>query len=583
MTIRIEVSSVGGRRTAGDLAAEFSDNGGTIGRAQGNTLVLPDELKTVSRTHATIEVRNGQYVLRDVGSATAILVNGRQLGNGREAPIKIGDQLVIGEFLLAVRAGSQDVTRDRATLASAGGPSQPKDDPLATLGSQSSAAADDDPFADLIPAAKRAAGSPGGAQQNDDSRLPPLFIEGARSKHSAMPDQDPFADLGVGLDGRAQDQPQDKRSREQLGIELGPSSAAGQSIDQLFALDAPGLGDPFGKDHPLGEPSSNMTPVSKMDPLAALDQTPPVRPSATQRDDLPELQAGFIPPRSVRSQQPGGGINLAKTHNVHSQLVSWDGVDGPRAGEVKSMVFGSPSSAQPHTDESSVISRDVSPSPKQEDSIRDARGHAVERGNRHSSQQELLLRAFLEGAGVPDLDVRVELSPQLMKMFGQLLREAVKGTLDLLATRSIAKREIRAEVSVIVAKDNNPLKFSPSAEAAMSHLLAPQGRGFMTPLRAMRNAYDDLRAHELAMMAGMRAALMGMLDRFDPHELERRFESRGFLDAVLPMNRRARLWDKFEELFGEISEEAREDFHSLFGRAFLKAYEEQLDQIERDR
>ena len=114
-----------------------------------------------------------------------------------------------------------------------------------------------------------------------------------------------------------------------------------------------------------------------------------------------------------------------------------------------------------------------------------------------------LLRAFLTGAGVPDLELP-SLSPRLMQIFGELLREATKGTLDLLAARAITKREMRANMTIIVASENNPLKFSPNAEAAMSHLLAPQGRGFMTPLRAMRDAYDDLRAHQFAFVAGMR-------------------------------------------------------------------------------
>ena len=32
----------------------------------------------------------------------------------------------------------------------------------------------------------------------------------------------------------------------------------------------------------------------------------------------------------------------------------------------------------------------------------------------------------------------------------------------------------------------------------------------------MRDAYDDLRAHQFGFLAGMRAALEGMLKRFDP-------------------------------------------------------------------
>jgi FHA domain-containing protein len=192
-----------------------------------------------------------------------------------------------------------------------------------------------------------------------------------------------------------------------------------------------------------------------------------------------------------------------------------------------------------------------------------------------------LLRAFLAGAGVPELKLP-PLSPKLMEIFGQLLREATKGTLDLLAARAITKREMRADMTVIVAAENNPLKFSPNVEAAMSHLLSPQGRGFMTPLRAMRDAYDDLRAHQFAFVAGMRAALAGVLSRFDPGTLEQRLTEKSMIDSVLPMNRKAKLWGLFEQLHSDIQREAEDDFDALFGREFLRAYEAQLARLERE-
>src|SRR5206468_9514259 len=88
-----------------------------------------------------------------------------------------------------------------------------------------------------------------------------------------------------------------------------------------------------------------------------------------------------------------------------------------------------------------------------------------------SASNEALLRALLSGAGLRDLDVPGGLSPELMKQLGRLLREATAGLLDLLAARAMTKREVRADMTVIVASDNNPLKFSPDMEAALTHLL----------------------------------------------------------------------------------------------------------------
>jgi FHA domain-containing protein len=192
-----------------------------------------------------------------------------------------------------------------------------------------------------------------------------------------------------------------------------------------------------------------------------------------------------------------------------------------------------------------------------------------------TASRDELLRAFLAGAGVPDLNMPGPLTPQLMQSFGLLLREATQGTLDLLLARSLMRREMHAEVTIIAASENNPLKFSPTVEVALAHLLAPQGRGFMAPHRALRNANDDLRAHELGIMAGMRAALAGVLTRFDPTQLEQRLTRK----SMLPINRRAQLWDLFAELYGEISREAQDDFMTLFGREFLRAYEAQIARL----
>ena len=54
-----------------------------------------------------------------------------------------------------------------------------------------------------------------------------------------------------------------------------------------------------------------------------------------------------------------------------------------------------------------------------------------------------------------------------------------------------------------------------------------------------------------------------------------------YMDAFLPGNRKAKLWDLFVELYGDISKEAEDDFHALFGKEFLKAYEAQIAELER--
>jgi FHA domain-containing protein len=194
---------------------------------------------------------------------------------------------------------------------------------------------------------------------------------------------------------------------------------------------------------------------------------------------------------------------------------------------------------------------------------------------------QALYEAFREGLAAPDLKFET-LTPELMRLIGSLLHEAASGTVDMLVARAALKRELRAESTMIVARENNPLKFSPTAEVALQHLLSPPARGFMAAAPAMRDAYTDLRAHQFGMVAGMRAALEGVLDRFDPAALEGQLTQRTMLQSLLSGSRKAKLWEMFVEHFGHIREEAADDFQNLFGKAFLRAYEEHIDQIDRE-
>ncbi|MGZ5797615.1 MAG: type VI secretion system-associated FHA domain protein TagH [Caldimonas sp.] len=195
-----------------------------------------------------------------------------------------------------------------------------------------------------------------------------------------------------------------------------------------------------------------------------------------------------------------------------------------------------------------------------------------------------LTAALREGLGVHNLPPEtLVLTPALMRLMGRLVHEATRGTVDLLVARAALKREIRAEVTMIVTRENNPLKFSPSVEVALGHLLSPPARGFMESDKAMRDAYDDLRAHQFGFLAGMRAALEGILKRFDPAVLESRLTQKSILSSILPAQRKARMWDVFNELYSQISSEASDDFHELFGKEFLRAYNEYIDQLAKDR
>ncbi|PZN92646.1 MAG: hypothetical protein DCF31_15505 [Alphaproteobacteria bacterium] len=79
--------------------ARFDGRGGTIGRAAGVDLVLPDPASIVSSKHCRIDFQDGRYVLVDT-STNGTAVNGRRLTG--PYPLAEGDVLAIGPWRVAV-------------------------------------------------------------------------------------------------------------------------------------------------------------------------------------------------------------------------------------------------------------------------------------------------------------------------------------------------------------------------------------------------------------------------------------------------------------------------------------------------
>lgn len=189
-----------------------------------------------------------------------------------------------------------------------------------------------------------------------------------------------------------------------------------------------------------------------------------------------------------------------------------------------------------------------------------------------------LLAAFLEGAGVPDLKLGPQDAQDRMRAAGHVFRALVEGVRDVLMSRAAIKNELRVEQTMLRSRDNNALKFSVTPEEAVAALLMPNRAGYKPPLDAAREAFRDIQSHELAVMAGVQTALIGLLKRFDPASLEARLQP-GRLDGFLPSARKARIWELFCATYKDIAAEAEDDFQSVFGREFAKAYDAQMRKL----
>jgi type VI secretion system FHA domain protein len=189
-----------------------------------------------------------------------------------------------------------------------------------------------------------------------------------------------------------------------------------------------------------------------------------------------------------------------------------------------------------------------------------------------------LLEAFLQGAGIPDLKMSKQDPQQAMRAAGEVFRIMVEGLREVLMSRAAIKNELRVEQTMLRSRDNNALKFSVTPEEAVAALLMPIRAGYKPPVEAAKEAFRDIQSHELAVMAGVQTALVGLLKRFDPEALEARLQP-GRLDSILPSARKARIWELFCATYKDIAVEAEDDFQSVFGREFAKAYDAQVRKL----
>ena len=561
MQITLEVASYNGAPLMQSLAATFDELGGTIGRADNNQLVLPDPERTISRVHAQVVFRNGSFAVVDRGS-NPVAVNGRPIGQQQQAPLKHGDMLRIGGYDIRVSLAGAAGSAAHDPFADLMGSSAPASPPPRAAGGAASL----DPLAGfgIAPAAPAARGS--SSSVSSSGGIPEDWDPFAPDTKAASPVLPlPGAGGGFGLaSGSGVAAPLG-------GAPSGMVSGNEPSIDALFGLGPASGGDPLANsllDAPLAQPNT----AEGTDPMRSLVSA--TRGSAAPAaDNASDLHRAFVP-QALSTPARAAPDTAAPPPALAGAVLSWDESAAPGHTIIRP---GAKAVSQPRAADasSSPVPQPIPQPAPPPAAVASPRAAAAP-----SAPSDALAAAFCEGLGIQTLPGGA-LTPDAMRLVGELLRTATQGTVELLIARATLKREVHADVTQVVARANNPLKFSPDAEVALGYLLGPPMAGFMAPAPAMRDAYDDLRAHQFAVLAGMRAALDGVLARFDPKVLEEKLGTQSVFASLLPSSRKAQLWELFEELFGELSAEAADDFHELFGKAFVRAYEAHIDELKK--
>ncbi|TPG08704.1 type VI secretion system-associated FHA domain protein TagH [Rhodanobacter glycinis] len=159
----------------------------------------------------------------------------------------------------------------------------------------------------------------------------------------------------------------------------------------------------------------------------------------------------------------------------------------------------------------------------------------------------------------------------------QIFRVVVDGVMDVLRARAEIKNTFRLPVTIIQRSENNPLKFAPNPDEALQKIMAPSNGAFMSGTAAFEDAFDDIRCHQMAMLAGVRAAFESLLVHFNPDRFEQEADGSSKRSAFAG---KGKYWDKYRENFDGLSRDPDECFRRLFGDEFARAYEEQLSRLK---
>ena len=560
MLLTLRILTYRGAPVPAAPAARFDAAGGNIGRSSDNLLVLDDPSKYISRVHAHVSVQDGAFVLEDMG-ANASVVNDRPLGKGARVALAHGDRLVIGEYVL--QAAVQTMLLQPALApAPVNDPTLPLFEPppppppvqLPPLDFAAPAATASSPAPAMHGSADLLAGSSlldvvpgqaGGIGGDDPLGLnlfaPPLPGRAAESDHVSP-------ELAAFPGSRAVPPPAFGTPPVQVPPAFGvPQAAAPMPSAGAFAIpaDYDPLADFYGA--PAVPVPPTAPPVTPPVAAAALGDSPaappPVAVPATPATPASAVPAPFETPPMADSDQTTFAFAPPAT---------------PSASP-----FVPPAPVPPQAPAQSPA---LSPAP------------AAASAETGPAPDDAVLQALLRGLGLPGLQIQRP-ATEVAELVGALLREATAGTMDVLMARALTKKESRIEMTMLSLRANNPLKFFPHAEGALTQMLTGAMGGYMPPVEAMAGAFDDLRAHELAVIAGMRAALAAVLHRFDPDKIEARLAVPTVMDKMLASNRKAKLWDRLVELYGEIAREADDDLQRLFGEKFSAAYEEQVERL----
>ena len=180
-----------------------------------------------------------------------------------------------------------------------------------------------------------------------------------------------------------------------------------------------------------------------------------------------------------------------------------------------------------------------------------------------------MLSPFKIGARLPSHSLSNRNQMEVAQEVGAMMLLVTEQLALLLKARASAKAMVKTrDRTVIGALDNNPLKFMADPGEALEAMLSKDRSGYLDGMRALREAFDDIRTHELATFSAMQKALSRLLSDLSPEVIEARVQKGTFSNA------KARAWETFVQRWDAKTEAHENGMLDVFLMYFSEAYQE---------
>lgn len=545
MQLTLEVISPNGELLGSSRRKVIGPEGAQIGRSKECDWVINDQY--ISRTHARVRYVSGAFYIEGTGRNPLAVNDPEQtIPNNEPHLLRNGDRFFLDQYEIRVSL-SGGAAASRQTIP-------------------------DDPFAPAAPA--------GAVPQSWGSGIDAGIADGTAEDAANL---DPLAALGG--------------SAKPAAAFIPVNIHQGSVLEDSYQLPAPVAQQPVIPP-PAGPASAGGIPDSwDRSGFTHMGQQPAPTPPPPRRPAAPPPKPVAAPPSKPVAATLAKGADDSIPDTWDKARTRLDGAADPAtqklpplaqmvqdAAAQKTVPQQPPAERpRPATSQSPAIPqttrRPVEPAPAVVSTAATAQHRALTDVPQHAPAGggSLELEELLRAAGVP----ASQMSPEMARELGQVVRIVVQGLMEVLQSRAEIKSQLRMSMTRMQPTENNPLKFSPNVEAALHTLLVERNRGYLPTVRAFQEALTDIRNHQIAVLQGIRTAFNSMLEQFDPEKIDAELEKPSKRGGLLNIGGKGgKFREQYVEQYESMTRDPDEAFKRLFGEFFAQAYEEQMDRLK---